>query len=329
MSADARSPEGGALSRAGFASSPSSAVPPPQAGAAAADTRRGILAALAAFTAWGLVPLYFRALGDIPPLEVVAHRVLWSVLFLLALLALWPAAGGYAGLRRLRGEPRLVALLAVTSLLAATNWLVFVWAVAAGHVLEASLGYFINPLVNVVLGRLFLGERLRPLQRAAVALASCGVAWRMWQVGGVPWVALVLAATFGLYGLLRKRARVDAINGLLVETVVLVPVAAAYVAWIAATGAMAWGHGGQGDWLLPLSGAITAVPLMLFAVGARRLPLSTVGFLQYLAPTLQFLLAVFVFGEAFGADRLIGFVFIWSGLALYSADMARATRARG
>lgn len=289
----------------------------------ALERRQGIAGTLTAFTIWGLAPLYFKAVGSVPSTEIVAHRVLWSLLLLAGLLAFWR---GFDGLRRLRAEPRLVGLLTLTALLTGSNWLVFVWSISADRLVEASLGYFINPLVSILLGRIFLGERLRPLQKAAVALACAGVLWRVGQVGSLPWIALFLALTFGVYGLLRKRAPVDAINGLFVETLVTAPLAIGWLAWLAMQDSLHFGHGEFTDYLLPLAGVLTAVPLMLFAVGAKRLPLSTVGFLQYIAPSLNFLLAVFVFGEPFDAGQLIGFALIWGGLALYSADMLRASR---
>jgi chloramphenicol-sensitive protein RarD len=286
--------------------------------------RQGVIATLIAFTVWGLAPLYFKAVGSVPPTEIVAHRIIWSLALLTGLLAFWH---GFEGLHRLRRQPRLLGLLALSATLTGTNWLVFVWAISADRLIEASLGYFINPLVSILLGRLFFGERLRPLQQAAVALACAGVLWRVVQVGHLPWIALFLALTFGFYGLLRKRAPVDAINGLFVETLVTTPIAVAWLAWLASQGSLHFGAGEITDALLPLAGVLTAVPLMLFAVGAKRLPLSTVGFLQYLAPTLNFLLAVFVFHEPFDVGQLVGFALIWAALALYSVDMLRANRA--
>lgn len=289
----------------------------------AGGARHAVLAAFTAFAIWGLAPLYFKAVGSVPPVEIVAHRVLWSALLLAVLLALWR---GFGHLRRLRTEPRLLAVLTLTAVLTGSNWLVFVWAISADRVLEASLGYFINPLVSVLLGRLFLGERLRPLQQVAVALACAGVLWRMLQVGALPWVALFLALTFGFYGLLRKRAPIDAVSGLFVETLLTLPLALAWLGWLAVHGELNFGHGAATDWLLPLAGVLTAVPLMLFAFGAQRLPLSTIGFLQYIAPTLNFVLAVFVFREPFDNLQLIGFGLIWAALAVYSLDMASAAR---
>lgn len=294
--------------------------------AAARHRRNGVLAALTAFTIWGLAPLYFKAVGSVPPVQIVAHRVLWSALFLAVVLALWPGVGGFRSIARLRSQPQLLRLLALTALLTGSNWLVFVWAIAAGRLVEASLGYFINPLVSVLLGRIFLGERLRALQKLAVALAAAGVLWRIVQVGSLPWIALFLALTFGFYGLLRKRAPIDAASGLFVETLITAPLALVYLGWLAAQGSLAFGHGAPTDWLLPAAGVLTAVPLMLFAVGAQRLPLATVGFLQYIAPTLNFALAVLVFREPFDAGQLLGFALIWAALALYSLDLLHAGR---
>ncbi|MCZ4305595.1 EamA family transporter RarD [Zoogloeaceae bacterium G21618-S1] len=283
-----------------------------------------MFAALAAFTIWGLAPLYFKAVGTVPADEIVAHRVLWSVVFLAALVGFMRQG---PALRAAFGNRRLLRTLLFTALLTGSNWLVFVWAITHERVLEGSLGYFINPLLSVLLGRLFLGERLRPLQKLAVAIAACGVAWRIAAVGAVPWIALFLALTFGIYGLLRKRTPVDAIVGLCVETVLVLPLAVGWLGWLYLTGDLHFGHDLHVDLLLPIAGVLTATPLMLFAFGARRLPLATVGFLQYLAPSLNFLLAIFVFHEAFDAARLAGFVIIWCALALYTADLLRASRA--
>jgi chloramphenicol-sensitive protein RarD len=254
--------------------------------------------------------------------------VLWSALLLALMLATLRFTGGFERVGAVLRQPRLLALLALTSLLTSSNWLVFIWAIDAGRLLEASLGYFINPLVSVALGAIFLGERLRPLQATAVAIACAGVAWRVWQLGSLPWIPLFLAGTFGLYGLLRKRAPVDAVGGLFIETLVVAPLALAWLLWLHAQGSLAFGSGNPAEWLLPLTGVITAIPLMLFAVGARRLPLATVGFLQYIAPSLNFLVAVLLFREPFDTTQLVGFALIWLALAVYSADMVRAGRRR-
>ncbi len=287
--------------------------------------RRGAACAATAFFIWGLSPLFFRALAWLPPAEIVAHRVLWSV----PLLAVWLGCGeGFGKIRAVVGQPRLLALLCLTTLLTASNWLLYVWSIASGHTVEASLGYFINPLLNVALGALVLGERLRRMQWFAVSLAAAGVLARIVAVGHLPWVALALAATFGTYGLLRKRAPIDSVNGLFVETLIAMPVAAAFLAWLAGHHEVHGDGVGWGLVLVPLAGLITTVPLALFAEGARRLPLSVLGLLQYLAPTLQFFCAVVVFREPFDTGQLASFALIWLGLAVYSWDALRAVSRR-
>ena len=293
-----------------------------------AELRRGIIATLITFISWGLIPLYFRALAGVPPFEIVGHRIVWSAIFLAALLALVPASGGFTRFRTAVRAPRLLALLAFTSLLTAGNWVVFIWAVDVGRLLEASLGYFINPLVSVALGAIFLGERLRRWQWIAVLIAIGGVAVRVWQVGALPWIPLFLAGTFGVYGLLRKRTPIDPVSGLFIETLLTTPFALAWLAWLHQRGSLSFGSGAHTDWLLPLAGVLTAVPLMLFAVGARRLPLATIGFMQYIAPSLNFIIAVWVFREPFDAPQLLAFALIWAALAVYSVDMVRAAQRR-
>lgn len=285
-----------------------------------AATRRGLLAALSAFTLWGLAPAYWKLLVGVPAGETVAHRVCWSLLVLAVPLAL---SQGFGILSRLVREPRLALILATTTALTAVNWLLFVWAVLNGHVLESSLGYFIAPLCNVLLGRLFLGEKLRPWQAAAVALAVAGVLWRVWHLGALPWIPLSLAITFSLYGLLRKRAPVGALDGLFVETLMGAPFALAWLIWISLQGQ---GHFGPDLGLLAAligTGVVTAVPFLLYAVGAKRLRYTTLGFAQYIGPTLQFLLAVFVYHEPFNHVALVGFACIWAGLAVFSLDAVR------
>ncbi len=282
--------------------------------------KRGTLYATLAFAIWGLFPLYFTRVASVSPLEVVLHRSAWSLLFVLGLLTVLRR---WAWLGPTLRQPRRLALFALSALLLSGNWLVYVLAVQSGHVVEASLGYFINPLLNVLLGVVVLHERLRPTQTAAVALATLGVAWLTWQAGHLPWIALVLAGSFGLYGLLRKTAPLGALEGLALENLLLAPFVLPALAW------WTWGHGGamsRGDgaltaWLL-LAGPLTALPLLLFAAGARRLPLATLGMLQYLGPTLQLLLGVWVFGEPFDGRRLMGFGLIWAALLLVSADAA-------
>jgi len=277
----------------------------------------GVLAAAGSYLIWGLFPLYFRALAGVPAPEVLAHRILWSSVFMVLLVSL---ARRWGEVRRQLGAPGTLPTLAASALLISTNWLVYIWAVHQGHVVEASLGYFVNPLVSVLLGVIFLREPLSRRQGAAVALAAAGVVVLLVQAGRPPWVALSLAGTFGLYGLLRKRARVDPLAGLLAEVCMLLPLAAAGLGWLWLAGASHFGAGARVTLLLGASGVVTAVPLLLFAVGVGRLRLSTVGLLQYLNPTAQLLIAVFAFGEPFGAGHAVAFGLIWASLALYTAD---------
>jgi chloramphenicol-sensitive protein RarD len=287
----------------------------------------GLLYAALAFTTWGLYPLYLLQVASVPPLEVVLHRSAWSLLFLLGLLA---ALGRWSWLSALRRQPRQLALFAASSLLLSTNWLVYIYAVVSGHVLDASLGYFINPLVNVLLGVLVLKERLRPVQWAAVGLAAAGVAWLTVDAGRLPWVALVLACSFAVYGLIRKTATLGALEGLTLETLMLAPLVLPALLWVslASGGALARGDWALNGWLL-LLGPLTALPLLLFGAAARRLSLATVGLVQYLSPSIQFLLGVWVFNEPMQMRRLAGFALIWAGLALYSADALRRARVPG
>jgi chloramphenicol-sensitive protein RarD len=280
--------------------------------------RTGIVSASLAFVLWGLFPVYFNAVKEVPPLQILVHRMLWSLAFLLIVLALRRQWKWLAVVR----QPRVLGSFVASALLLSANWLVYIWAVNNGHVIEASLGYFINPLVNIMFGYLLLKERMRPAQWAAIALAAIGVAWLTWQTGTIPWIALVLAATFGAYGLLRKTAALGALEGLSFETMVLFPLAAAYVGWLTWTGENAFINTPSDTtrWLLVAAGPITAVPLLLFATGARQIPLSVLGVLQYLSPTMQFLLGVLLFKEAFTADRLVGFALIWAALVLFAGE---------
>ena len=281
--------------------------------------RTGVLSAALAFLCWGLFPIYFHALNDVPPAEILVHRVVWSLLFLMIVLTI---RRQWNWVRPLLREPRVIASFAVSALLLSGNWLLYIWAVNNGHVIESSLGYFINPLVNVMLGYLVLKERLRAFQWAAIGLAACGVAWLAWDAGRMPWIALVLAASFGLYGLMRKTAALGALEGLSFETMLLFPFALGYVVWLTMTGANAFINT-ESDftrWLLVAAGPITAIPLLLFAAGARKIPLSVLGLLQYIGPTIQFALGIFLFHEAFTSGKLVGFLMIWSALALYAAE---------
>jgi chloramphenicol-sensitive protein RarD len=278
----------------------------------------GIVYATLAFVMWGLFPLYFRQIAAVPPLEVVLHRSAWSLLFVIGVLAVLRRFGW---MRELAAQPKRLGLFGVSALLLSGNWLLYVYAIQSGQVVEASLGYFINPLVSVLLGVLVLHERLDKVQWAAVALAAAGVLWLTVLGGRLPWIALVLAVSFALYGLMRKTASLGALEGLALETLLLAPVVLPALAWwtLRGSGAMAQGDLALDAWLV-IGGPLTALPLLLFAASARRLPLATVGLLQYLSPTIQLALAVWVFHEPFDRARLLGFGLIWAALALYSAD---------
>lgn len=293
---------------------------------AIANPRRGYILGLSAYIIWGLFPLYFKAIQSVPAVEIIVHRALWSAVFGALLLLVWKHPGW---LRELLNNPKRFAVLALSGLLIASNWLVYVWAVNDGRMLEASLGYYINPLVNVLLGMLILGERLRRLQWLAVALATLGVLQQLWQAGSIPWVSLVLALTFSFYGLIRKQAPVAALPGLVVETWLLLPLA---IGWLLlnpvamSTQADFWSTP-EALWLIA-AGPITLVPLVCFNAAARHLPYTTLGFLQYLAPTLVLLQAIFLFGEHFDPSKLLAFICIWAGLAIYSVDAWLSLRKR-
>jgi len=288
------------------------------------EARRGVAYGLLAYGAWGFIAVYFKAVAAVPPLEVLAHRMVWSAVFLCLFAALRGRGRDIVAAVR---DRRSVLTLAATALLVSLNWYVFIWAVTHGRLLQASLGYFINPLVNVLLGFVFLGERLRRAQTASVALAGAGVAWLGWHIGQVPHIALVLAFTFGFYGLLRKRARADALAGLTVETLLMFGPAVAYLLSLEAGGRLAFLHrDGSLTLLLVAAGPVTATPLLWFANAARRLRLATVGFLQYLAPTFQFLLAVAAYGEPFSPAHRVAFACIWTALGIYTLDALRAGR---
>jgi chloramphenicol-sensitive protein RarD len=288
------------------------------------ESRRGLAYGVTAYVLWGVVPAFWKLLAGVSPVEVIAHRVVWGALAFAVIV--WIAGAG-AAVRAAFADRNTVAVMALSGTLLVINWGTFVGAVATGHLLDASLGYFINPLISVVFGTLVLRERLRRLQWIAIGLALAGVAILTWRAGHVPWISLVLAVTFGGYGLVRKLVRVESLVGSTVETVVVAPIAAIYLAILAARGGGALGHADPTTELLLIStGVVTALPLLLFTSAARRLPLSTLGFLQYLGPTGQFILAVAVYGEAFARDQLIAFGFIWLGLATFTADLVRQSR---
>ncbi|MBI6854073.1 EamA family transporter RarD [Pseudomonas cichorii] len=284
----------------------------------AANPRRGYILGLSAYIIWGLFPMYFKLLATVPALEIIIHRAIWSALFGSLLLLFWKHPGWW---RELRENPKRLAVLALSGSLIACNWMVYVWAVNNGRMVEASLGYYINPLINVLLGMVLLGERLRRLQWLAVLLAATGVAQQVWQAGNLPWVSLILPLTFGFYGLIRKKAPVAALPGLVVETWMLVPLALAWLLLnpIAQTAQPEFWTTSQALWLAA-AGPVTLVPLVCFNAAARHLPYTALGFLQYVAPTLVLALAVLLYGEHLNTSTIVTFVFIWAGLAIYSVD---------
>ena len=274
---------------------------------------------MGAFAFWGFVPLYWKLLTDVPATESLAHRIAWSLPCLAVPLLVVPRRGDFALLR----SRRVVILLLASTLMICANWLTYLWAVNTDRVLEGSLGYYINPLVSVLLGFVFLGERLRRLQGLAVLLAATGVA-ALTARHGLPWISLVLGFSFGTYGLLRKIADLPAMVGLFIEMGLLAPFALGYLAWLGVRGDGAFGTGEPGTGLLlAAAGPVTVIPLLLFSEGVRRLTLATVGFLQYMTPTGHFLLAILVFGEPFDAGHLVAFGCIWVALALYTFDLHR------
>ncbi|QCR37546.1 EamA family transporter RarD [Nissabacter sp. SGAir0207] len=284
----------------------------------AKQTRQGILFALGAYFIWGIAPAYFKLLQQVTPGEILTHRIVWSFFFMLILLSV---SRNWGKVRAVVHQPKRLLMLALTALLVGCNWLLFIWAVNNHHILEASLGYFINPLVNVLLGMLFLGERFRRMQWLAVALAICGVLVQLWQFGSLPVIALGLAFSFALYGLLRKKIGIDAQTGMLVETLWLLPAAVIYLFGIADTPTSHLTANPMSlNLLLVAAGVVTTVPLLFFTAAATRLRLSTLGFFQYLGPTLMFVLAVTFYGEHIGNDKLVTFAFIWGGLLLFTLD---------
>jgi chloramphenicol-sensitive protein RarD len=293
-------------------------VPTQPAKAPPRDERsRGLAFAFAAYGAWGFFPIYFKALGGLPALEILAHRIPWSALFLAGYVTV---KGRWPDVTRVLRSPGTLAVLGATTCLIALNWGVYVWAVNAGRIVDASLGYFINPLVNVLLGAIFLGETLSRPSRWAVGIAAAGVLVLALQVGGLPWVPLTVASSFGLYGLLRKRARLDPAVGLLVEMLLLAPLAVGWLGWLESRGAGEFGSGARTSLLLAAGGVITALPLVWFGLAVHRLRLSTVGFIQYVTPSTQLLLAVWLYGEPFTRVHAVAFGLIWLSLGIYTAE---------
>jgi chloramphenicol-sensitive protein RarD len=288
------------------------------------EIRRGFLFGIAAYGLWGVLPIYFKAIAAVAAVDIVAHRVLWSLPFLALLLFF---GTGWSDVRQAIRRRKTLLLLLFTAVLIATNWLLYVYAVTSGHILAGSLGYYLNPLVNVVLGRFILKERLTWLQWAAVAIAAAGI---LALIGGALdqlWISLTLAVTFATYGLLRKIAKVEPVAGLAIETALWFPVALAWLAWRYAAGTPSFGSTQGESALLLLAGVVSTIPLLLFTGAARRLPYSTLGMLQFVAPTLQFLLAVLLYGEPFTRAHAIAFGAIWTALALYMVALIRSPRA--
>ena len=278
----------------------------------------GIIYATFAYMVWGLFPLYFKQIADVPALEVVMHRTVWSLLFVVLLLLVLKR---WAWIGQVAKQPKVLGAFALSALLLSSNWLIYVWAVQNQHVLDASLGYFILPLVNVTFAYAFLGERPRRGQWMAVGLAALGVVWLTIQTGRLPWVALALALTFGFYGLLRKVAVLGALEGLTLETMMLAPFAAAYLVYGVAQGnsVLLQADASTMGWLA-FAGPLTAIPLLLFAAGARRIPMTTLGLLQYLSPSILFVMSVLLFKEPLQLPRLVGFAMIWGALVVYSLE---------
>ncbi len=281
--------------------------------------QRGFLYALAAYLLWGVMPFYMKAVAHIPAIEVVAHRAVWSV----------PVAGGLlvwlgrtSDIRRALRTPRTLVMGLLTAALISVNWCVYVWAIAVDRALETALGYYINPLFSIFLGAVLLGEKLTRGQLAAISLAVLAVVILTWENGGLPWVSIVLPVSWGFYALFKKTLPIGPAQGFFLEVIILAPPALGYIVWAQASGNGHFGDQGMGDvWLLMLSGPLTAVPLILFANGAKLLQLSTIGIMQYIPPTLIFLVAVFAFREPFSRTTAVAFALIWAGLALYSWSM--------
>ncbi|MCG8356044.1 MAG: EamA family transporter RarD [Kiloniellales bacterium] len=289
-----------------------------------AEAAKGVGFALAAYGFWGLNPLYFKLVDHLPMLEVLAHRVIWSILFLLLVVA---ALRSWRALRAAIGSRRSLAALGLTTLIISANWLIYIWAINSEQVLETSLGYYMNPLLSVVLGVVVLRERLTALQGVAVLLAAAGVLNLAIGIGEPPWISLSLALTFAVYGLIRKTIAVGSVEGLLVETTLMLPIAVGYLTFLGLAGSGSFvGEGFDNTLLLIASGAVTMLPLIWFTSAARRLRFSTVGFFQYLAPTCHFLLAVFAFGEPFTWTHMVTFALIWTAVGLYVAQSIIALR---
>ncbi|MEJ6475811.1 EamA family transporter RarD [Pseudoalteromonas piscicida] len=290
------------------------------------EQKKGHLFAVLAFLMWGLAPIYFKQLVHVDAIEILIHRVVWSVFFI-ALIVLakqqWPK------IKAIVGNPKLLAMLTVTALLLGFNWGLFIWSVNNGYMLDASLGYYINPLLNVLLGMLFLSERLRAAQKFAVLLAIIGVVLQLISFGSFPVIAFSLAGSFAIYGLLRKTLAVESLPGLLIEALILTPIALTYWWWVEpSTTSNLFNNDWYTNALLISAGVITTLPLLCFTAAAKRIPYTTLGFFQYIGPSLMFLLAVVFYGEAFDAERAVTFAFIWGALVMFSLDSYRDRRKR-
>lgn len=291
------------------------------------DTLPGFFYALTAYLLWGALPLYLKMVAHIPPLEIVAHRVLWSLPIAGGVLLLSGRMSGIAGLVR---QPRKVGMATIMAGLVTFNWLTYIYAISSGHTLQAALGYYINPLISIVIAAIFLGERINRLQMVAVAAAVVAVAILAWDAGGLPWISLTLAFSWGFYAFFKKSLPLEPNQGFFLEVMILALPALLYALWLEFTGAghFVGGNGGSDIWLLMFSGVATAVPLMIYANGAKLLRLSTIAIMQYIAPTCVFLMAVFLFKEPFGTAKLVAFCFIWASLVIYTVSILARGRGR-
>lgn len=286
--------------------------------------RKGILCAISAYIVWGLLPIYLKMMQHIAPLEILLHRMLWSLVFLMIVLT---CKRHFRWIKTLVKNPKIILFFIASAISIAINWFIYIWSVNNNHVVDASLGYFLLPLVNVTLGYFILKERLRAGQWCAVAIAALGVLWLAIDAGQIPWIAFSLAITFGIYGLLRKTAALETLEGLSLETAILAPFALSWLIFMAKNNHSAFIYGDDSTRaLLMLAGPITAIPLLLFAAAARQIPLYLLGFLQYIGPTLQMLLGVFLWHESFALSKIIGFAIIWSALGIFSIESILFTR---
>ena len=280
--------------------------------------RKGIIFAITANTLWGLLPLYLKLMKDVAPLEILLHRMIWSLVFVALILA---CKRHFSWLKAVIRSPRILLTFALSAVCIALNWFTYIWAVNSNHVVDASLGYFISPLMNVMMGYFLLQERMRIMQWCALAIAASGVLWLTIQAGQIPWIAFVLATTFGLYGLLRKTAKLESLEGLSLETAMLAPFALIWLTWMAHNNQSSFVSGSDSmRLLLMLAGPVTAIPLLFFSAAARRIPLYLLGLLQYITPTGQMLLGLIVWHEPFSSAKIIGFAIIWTALAIYSLE---------